>query len=56
MSDETFRRIFWAGALLFCVLIWAFAIIGMRATLADLPRLSVWSAAERPLPLPESRR
>lgn len=56
MSNEAFRRIVWSAILLCGVFVWAFAVIGVRATLADLPRLSVWSAAERPLSPPESRR
>lgn len=47
MSDETFRRLFWSAALLFTVAVWAFAIIGVRATFADWPSLSVWSASAR---------
>jgi hypothetical protein len=47
MTDETFRRLFWSAALLFSVAVWAFAIIGLRAAVADPACLSVWTAAER---------
>ena len=50
MSDESFRRIVWSGVLLGGIAVWTFAIIGVRTVFADAPRISVWAAAERPLP------
>ena len=34
MDDTTFVRLCWAGILLFTVVIWALAIIGMKTLLA----------------------
>jgi hypothetical protein len=50
MSDHTFRRLVWAGIAFFTALIWGFAFIGAKTVVSDAPRLSVWAAAEKPLP------
>jgi hypothetical protein len=47
--DRT-RLIVWSTLILLTVLFWTLAIIGAVTVLTDAPRLSVWSALERPLP------
>ena len=50
MSDSTFRRIVWSITLVIGILVWTFAIIGVRAMIANPHILSVWNSAGKLFP------